>query len=238
MSTSTLGEIKPVVRKHISCNGCAASSACLFKECSGAGALEPIIEDELCVEKGCVVCDSSRPVRYLYAVRAGTLKECTIDRAGKERVIDFYFPGEIVGLDALSQQTYHFSTISIEKSAVCRISFDHMLEWIERAPRRQHYLLNLMSRQLFNRAALNHFQSAEQQLAAFLLSLSRRVALLGQSNTSFYLSMPRYDIAGYLQLTTETVSRIFTRFKHQGLITVNKKHIVIHKPAELAGLAA
>lgn len=227
-----------MLRKHIPCSGCIASSACLFEELSRPGVLDPIVEEELYLEKGCVVCDSRRPVRYLYAVRAGTLKECTVDRGGKERVIDFYFPGEIVGLDALSQRTYHYSTISIEKSAVCRIPFDVLLEQIERAPGLQHHLLNLMSRQLFNRTLLNHFQSAEQQLATFLVSLSRRFAQPGQSDISYRLSMSRQDIAAYLQLTTETVSRIFTRFRRQGLITVNKKQIVIHKPGELAGLAA
>src|SRR5260363_233787 len=53
------------------------------------------------LRKGSVVCNSSQPARDLYAVRSGALKECTIDRAGKERVIEFYFPGETVGLYAL-----------------------------------------------------------------------------------------------------------------------------------------
>src|SRR5260364_23848 len=57
--------------------------------------------------------------RSLQFKPAGALKECTIDRAGKERVIEFYFPGETVGLYALSQHTYRYCAISIEKSTVC-----------------------------------------------------------------------------------------------------------------------
>ncbi len=241
MSISTLGKTKAAVKKHVPCSDCAASHLCIFKDSSAiseSGILDPMIEEELFLEKGCVVCDSGRPVRDIYAVRAGTLKECTIDRAGKERVIDFYFPGEIVGLDALSQRTYYYSILSIEKSAVCRIPFDSLLERIKHAPRLQHHILDSMSRQLFNRSLLNHFQSAEQQLAAFLLALSQRFAQLGRSGISYRLSMSRHEIAGYLQLTTETVSRVFTRFKRQALITVDKKRVVIRKPLELARLAA
>ncbi len=235
-----LGKPKAAVRKHVSCSDCAVNRICMFKGGARpeARVLDLIIEEELFLEKGCVVCDSSGPARNLYAVRAGTLKECTVDRAGKERVIDFYFPGEIVGLDALSQRIYHYATISIEKSTVCRIPFDSLLERIKHIPGLPQQLLNLMSRQLFNRTLLNHFQSAEQQLAAFLVALSQRFAQPGRLGASYRLSMSRHDIAGYLQLTTETVSRVFTRFRRQGLITVNKKYIVINKPAELAELAA
>src|SRR5260363_143053 len=94
------------------------------------------------LRKGSVVCNSSQPARDLYAVRSGALKECTIDRAGKERVIEFYFPGETVGLYALSQHTYRYCAISIEKSTVCRIPFDSLLERIKHMPRLQQNLLN------------------------------------------------------------------------------------------------
>ncbi|WP_050009339.1 cyclic nucleotide-binding domain-containing protein [Candidatus Glomeribacter gigasporarum] len=229
---------KAVVKN--SCSDCAAYRVCAFKGGTApvCSVLDSMIEEELYLEKGSVVCNSSQPARDLYAVRSGALKECTIDRAGKERVIEFYFPGETVGLYALSQHTYRYCAISIEKSTVCRIPFDSLLERIKHMPRLQQNLLNMMSRQLFNRTLLNHFQSAEQQLAAFLITVSQRCAQLGQSSVPHWLGISRHDIAGYLQLTTETVCRVLTRFRQRGLITTDKKQIVIHKTAELAELAS
>src|SRR5260364_324483 len=93
-----------------SCSDCAAYRVCAFKGGTApvCSVLDSMIEEELYLEKGSVVCNSSQPARDLYAVRSGALKECTIDRAGKERVIEFYFPGETVGLYALSQHTYRY----------------------------------------------------------------------------------------------------------------------------------
>src|SRR5260363_154522 len=82
---------KAVVKN--SCSDCAAYRVCAFKGGTApvCSVLDSMIEEELYLEKGSVVCNSSQPARDLYAVRSGALKECTIDRAGKERVIEFYF---------------------------------------------------------------------------------------------------------------------------------------------------
>jgi CRP/FNR family transcriptional regulator len=71
-------------------------------------------------------------------------------------------------------------------------------------------------------------RSAEDRLAAFLLSLSRRFASRGFSETDFTLSMSRHDIANYLGLAAETVSRLFSRLDDAGLLTVNGRKIQIH----------
>ena len=68
---------------------------------------------------------------------------------------------------------------------------------------------------------------AEERLAAFLLNLSRRYLARGRDPTDFCLGMTREDIGLYLGLRTETVSRIFSRFKEQGLISIERRHIRI-----------
>ena len=68
---------------------------------------------------------------------------------------------------------------------------------------------------------------AEERLAAFLLNLSRRYLARGGDPTDFCLGMTREDIGLYLGLRTETVSRIFSRFKEQGLISIERRHIRI-----------
>ena len=66
---------------------------------------------------------------------------------------------------------------------------------------------------------------AEQRLAAFLLSLSRRYQKLGYASTRFSLRMTREEIGSYLGLTLETVSRLFSRMQRDGLISAQHKEI-------------
>jgi hypothetical protein len=78
-------------------------------------------------------------------------------------------------------------------------------------------------------------KSAEERLAAFLLSMSRRLRKRGLSATDFYLSMSRHEIGNYLGLAVETVSRLFTRFQDEGLMRVDRKHIELLRPGRAGG---
>jgi CRP/FNR family transcriptional regulator len=68
---------------------------------------------------------------------------------------------------------------------------------------------------------------AEERLAAFLLNLSQRFTARGYSHSEFHLRMTRDEIGSYLGLSLETVSRLFSRFQDDRLITVQQKHICI-----------
>jgi CRP/FNR family transcriptional regulator len=68
---------------------------------------------------------------------------------------------------------------------------------------------------------------AEERLAAFLLNLSQRFTARGYSASEFNLRMTREEIGSYLGLKLETVSRAFSRFQEDDLISVHQKHIQI-----------
>ncbi len=74
---------------------------------------------------------------------------------------------------------------------------------------------------------------AEERLAAFLLTLSKRAAQRGYSSTEFVLRMSREELGSYLGLKLETVSRLFSRFAEAGLIQIRQRHV---KLIDLAGL--
>jgi CRP/FNR family transcriptional regulator len=75
--------------------------------------------------------------------------------------------------------------------------------------------------------------TAEQRLAAFLLSLSRRHQRLGFSATHFVLRMTREEIGSYLGLTLETVSRLLSRLQREGLVAVHQRDVEIRQPDRL-----
>jgi CRP/FNR family transcriptional regulator, anaerobic regulatory protein len=72
-------------------------------------------------------------------------------------------------------------------------------------------------------------RSAREKMATFLLMLSRRYSALGFSSTEFNLSMRRHDIANFLGLTIETVSRQLTELSNNGIITVKQRGVQINK---------
>jgi CRP/FNR family transcriptional regulator len=67
--------------------------------------------------------------------------------------------------------------------------------------------------------------------------LSRRFAARGFSAKRFRLSMTRTDIANYLRLASETVSRVLSRFQDDGLLRVERRDIELLQPAQLGALA-
>jgi len=74
-------------------------------------------------------------------------------------------------------------------------------------------------------------------MAAFLVSLSRRQAARGFSPARLHLTMTRTDIANYLRLASESVSRGFSRLQDAGIVHVERREIEISDPARLAELA-
>ena len=78
--------------------------------------------------------------------------------------------------------------------------------------------------------------SAEQRLAAFLLSLSRRYQRMGFAANCFVLRMTREEIGNYLGVTLETISRLMSRFQRSGLITVRQRDIELSDVEGLMGI--
>jgi CRP/FNR family transcriptional regulator len=79
-------------------------------------------------------------------------------------------------------------------------------------------------------------QQAQEQLASFLRSLADRYQRLHRDGSALNLPMSRYDIANYLGLVVETVSRLFSRMEEMGVLEVNRKSVRILRPDLLAGL--
>ena len=173
----------------------------------------------------------------LYAVRSGYLKTYFVDDIGREQVLGFHLPGELVGLDAIYPELHQCNAVALDITTVCRIEFSRISELAMQIPGLQAQMFRLMSKNIGSSYALAGDYSAEERLAAFLLSLSSRLKLRGFSATHFMLAMPRKDIANYLRLATETVSRVFRRFQNEKLITVNRREIELLNFDRLENLA-
>lgn len=182
---------------------------------------------------------ANEPCDGLLVVRAGVIKSYTISASGDEQVQGFYYPGDVVGLEGLSVGVHLSHGVSVGTSSVCAIAKKSILG-NSNDPDMLSTLLRLLGdcaaqgtrNQLYLGTA-----SAEQRIAAFLLETSRRYERNGYSGTDIRLPMRRMDIAGYLSLAVETVSRTFRKLEHAGVISVDpqdRHHIKIQSSAALA----
>ncbi len=172
------------------------------------------------------------PFSAIYAVRAGSVKTSLYTRDGKEQVLGFYLPGEVVGLNGIYPNSYPCDAIALERTSFCRFAFPEVSTLAATLPVVQQHLFRMLSRELGMTSLLAGDHSADERLAAFLLDLGERFARRGQSPAIFSLTMSRSDIASYLRLAPETVSRVIARFREKGWATIHGRRV------ELLNLAA
>jgi CRP/FNR family transcriptional regulator len=214
----------------VACGECSLNEICLPVGVDGAdlNRLDSIIDRKHPLSRGDHLFRNGDRFRSLYAVRSGSLKTYATSAHGQEQVMGFLLPGELVGLDAIADGCHPLSAKALETTSICEIPFTDLASLSEQLPTLQHQLLRIMSKEIrddeHNMLVLGQ-KSAEERLAAFLISLSNRFRRRGFSPNQFNLSMSRGDIGNYLGLALETVSRLFTRFQNENLLRVDRKHI-------------
>jgi CRP/FNR family transcriptional regulator len=209
------------------CSTCAFSAACLERGYSKAELreLHVLVEHIGPFEEGEHIFREGDEFNAIAAVRGGTVKTYVNDAEGREQVQGFFLPGEVIGLSAISQGRYPCNAVALDSVILCRFSFPTMAALATRMPGLQAQLFRLLSHDIGKAALLAGNYSADERMAAFLISLSRRYAARGFSANRFQLTMTRTDIANYLRLAAESVSRVFRRFQDDDLIKVERRDI-------------
>ena len=227
---------------QISCNNCRLSSICLplALDVSQVDMLDRIIERSRPLQKGEHLYRQNEEFASVFAVRSGSVKAYAITDNGQEQVTGFYFPGEILGMDGIAKNKYASSARALETSSICEIPFDKLGELSARIPSLQKHFFQLMSQEIAEDQQLLTLLSkntADQRVAALLLSISARNKRRKLSAANFRLPMSRTDIGNFLGLTVETVSRVLSRFQKLGVLGVDNKEITILDAEGLRGVA-
>lgn len=190
------------------------------------------------VAAGTRIYDQGRPLRSLFVSQRGMLKTEVLQPQGDAQVIGFHFPGELMGLEALSQGRHRASTVALEAALVCEIPLAVLDKVVAERPDVQHRLMkglgDCLSRQQEHVEALAP-KAADERIALFLFGLLERLeSVAGQSLPGLSLPMGRSEIGSYLCLSMETVSRGFTRLRDDGIIAVSGRRIGILDRERLA----
>ena len=156
------------------------------------------------------------PADYLYKVISGAVRTYTVLSDGRRQIGDFFLPAEIFGLETGENHAHSAEAISDAKILVIKRSAVMALAARDNAVANE--LWALTGRQLARVQShiLLLIKSAEERVAGFLLEMASRV----QSNTEVQLPMSRHDIADYLGLTIETVSRTLTQLENSSAIAL------------------
>ena len=179
--------------------------------------------------------------KNLYAIRLGHFKTYQINPSGEQQITGFQMAGELLGMDAIGTARHHCGAIALEDSDVCEIPFSRLEELFSHIPTLLHHFHRIMSQEITreqNVMLLLGNMRAEQRFAVFLVNLSARYAARGYSPNSFQLRMSREDIGNYLGLTIESISRLLSRFKKQGWLTIDKREVHLLDLLRLKAMAA
>ena len=179
-------------------------------------------------------------LKSLYIVRSGSVKAYVDSEDGCEQTVAFHFPGDLLGFDAIAGDMHQSSTVALETTAVCSISYSRLAAVAVEVPALWNELMRSAALQLIdkqNHALLLGQKSAQARFATFLLSISNRFAARGCSRTEFNLSMSRQEIANYLAVAVETISRLFTDLQRRGILDVDRRFVRIRSLETLNELA-
>ncbi|MGA9333784.1 MAG: helix-turn-helix domain-containing protein [Rudaea sp.] len=222
------------------CSTCAFSGACLAAGYSKSelSELHCLVEHVGPFAAGEPVFRTRDPFRAIYAVRGGTAKTVVVNREGHEQVLGFYLPGEVIGLNAIYPEHYPCDAVALDPAYFCRFSFPAMSALAAKLPSVQQHLFRMLSKELGMATVLAGDHTADERMAAFLLDLGERYAARGFSGSRFRLAMSRNDIANYLRLAAETVSRVLSRFREQRMLQIDGRDLEILDVPRLRELAS
>ncbi|MCU4674526.1 fumarate/nitrate reduction transcriptional regulator Fnr [Catenovulum sp. 2E275] len=229
-------------KNTVSCQNCSMNQLCLpfslnDKEIQK---LDEIIQRKRPLHKGDQLFQAGKHFNSLYAVRSGSFKSYSLSPAGEEQIVGFHLPGDIIGFDAINNQSHPTYSTALETAMVCEIPFNVVDQLSTDLPKLKTQIMRLMSNDIIvdrEMMFLLNKKTAEQKLAAFIYSLSQRFKERGFSESEFRLTMTRAEIGNYLGLTVETISRLLSRFQKQELIKVEAKFIKIVDLPQLTELA-
>jgi CRP/FNR family transcriptional regulator len=175
------------------------------------------------------------PADHLFNVTGGTVKLYKLLPDGRRQITGFLFPGDFLGLAMID--CYAYSAEAVGEVSLCRFPRLKLEALLEEFPKVEKRLLGMASNELAaaqDQMLLLGRKTAREKIASFLLLLARRAVDADGPDDVLELPMSRTDIADYLGLTIETVSRTLTGFKKVGIISmIENGQILIESRAEM-----
>jgi len=192
------------------------------------GYTDQFLAERVRLRKGEPLYQAGEAFTALYMIRVGSCKTVLLSRAGESQVAGYHMAGEILGMDGIGTDVHKCQVIALEATEAYVLPFDEIETLAQLSGEFQRSVHKMLSDQCGRAQDLMILMGtmhADQRLAVFLLDLSQRYQARGYSSCEYVLRMTREEIGSYLGLKLETVSRIFSRLQHEGLIQVQGRTV-------------
>jgi CRP/FNR family transcriptional regulator len=221
-----------IARLRRSCEECSLAQLCLpaGMDQHDLGRLDGLVQKRRPLQRGDRLFRTGDPLGSVYVASEGAFKTVVINESGEEHVLGFQLPGELFGLDAVGSGRHRCEAIALAASSVCELPFANLATFASQLPGLQRQLLRVMGQSADrdqDHVDLLSRRHANDRVALFLQGLAQRFQRLGHSAVDFYLPMSRDEIARYLGLALETVSRGFSRLHDDGVIEVRGRRVQV-----------
>jgi CRP/FNR family transcriptional regulator, nitrogen fixation regulation protein len=228
MLTQTAIRVTPSVSRSSSAAGCeqhrvSESNNPLLEAMHLMGAV-------LSYKRNTEIFGEDEPADYIYKIISGSVRTYKVLSDGRRQVCGFYLPGDCFGLQFSEEHTSSAEAITDTKILVVKRSALTALADRHAAVGRELFALTARELRRMQDQVLLLVKSAQERVASFLVEMSQRAA----AGNAIELPMSRQDIADYLGLTIETVSRTLTSLENCAAIEVpTSRHIVLRNRSAL-----
>ncbi|WEJ63332.1 fumarate/nitrate reduction transcriptional regulator Fnr [Thiomicrorhabdus lithotrophica] len=227
---------------NASCLNCGLQKICfptgLLK--ADIDRLDDIVERKSPLKKNQHLYETGQKFNAIFAIRAGAVKLYSYSDSGEEIVHGFYLPGDVVGFDGLIENTYLYNAVALDSTSVCTLPYDQLSDLSLKIPNLNKQIMSVMSKKLQDgqlHSELLIKRNADQRVAQFIWNMAERYKNRGYAYDEFRLSILHRDVALYLGLTPETVSRILAKFNSDGIVSWKKKEVIIYSENKLKAVA-
>ncbi len=221
-----------LARLRRTCAECSLQMLCLPAggDADDISRLEAVVQRRRPLAKGESLFRTGDPLRAIYVASEGTFKTVVVSAGGEEHVLGFHLPGELFGLDAVGTGLHRCEAVALGDARVCELPYAHLASIAAQVPSLQHQLLRVIGQSAdrdHDHVDVLSRRQASERIALFVHGLSDRYRRIGRPADDFHLPMSRDEIARYLGLVLETVSRGFSRLHEDGVIEVHGRRVRI-----------
>lgn len=227
---------------HYSCLNCLTRKYCLARAVSGEelSLLQAGIGRQQVLKKGEHLFYQGEKLQSLAIVRSGSVKTYYVADDGVHQITGFHFPGALLGANSFDSGAQIVCAEVLETTSVCVLDCEAFDRLCQELPSFRYEFYRAVGREITHdkkhMLVVGKFH-AEQRLADFILRIAGAKQSQGLEHREFTLTMSKTDIANYLGIALETMSRLFARFQVEGFIHVKNRVIRILNPDGLQTLA-
>jgi CRP-like cAMP-binding protein len=178
--------------------------------------------------------------QHVFALHAGLVKIVKSLENGKDRITRVLFPGELFGLEALTESTYPLTAVTLRDCEICAASRDEFLEFLHANPDIALGMIRFLVGEVMRvrtQVTDMSFKDARMKVATLLLSLLQTEIEGPVKEHSLVLPFSRQEISEILELSPETVSRTLSSFRREQVLEARGRKLAIQDVDKLQSAA-